>query len=146
MIIGKINDCKRYEPLVPGLTEEIEKLMKKDSCVPGRYEMEHGYYMIQAGKTTPIEDGVFETHKKYIDVQIVLQGEEILEWCESKKLKKESAYDSEKDVEFFSGRGVPIRITQGMCYILFEEDAHKACCHIENPSQYVKAVLKFRIG
>lgn len=145
MIINKIDQCKRYEALVPGLTEEVQKLMQKDSYEPGRYEMDHGYYMIQKGETTPIENGVFEIHKKYIDVQIVLQGEEVLEWNTTEKLERKSAYDKEKDVELFTGKGTSLRVTQGMCYILFEEDAHKACCHMDRPTQYVKAVFKFRI-
>lgn len=46
----------------------------------GRYEFDGGYFMVQKGTTRPLEEGTFEAHRRYIDVQIVVEGSEELAW------------------------------------------------------------------
>ena len=43
-------------------------------------------------------DGFFESHRKYIDVQVVVMGEETLELAEISRLPVKQAYDAERDV------------------------------------------------
>lgn len=145
MIIGYLNDWKTYERLLPML-EEIRKIALESGDKPaGRYETEWGFYMIQEGETYPAEEGVFESHKKYLDVQCLVDGFECMEWQDIRKLRTSEAYSEEKDVQFMHGSGNMSEICPGMFYVMFPEDGHKACCHVREAVTYRKVVAKIKI-
>lgn len=101
--------------------------------------------MIQKGTTVPSDTAVFETHEAFIDVQYLVAGQEVLEWNTPSKLDIVRPYDADKDVQLYRGNGMCMTVKPGTFYILFPEDAHKACCHQTIPTEYVKVVLKLII-
>ena len=145
MILDRIEGLRKYETLVPGISELVSRLWEMREKEAGRYEIGNGFYMIQKGVTGSLEDNLFETHEKYLDVQILTVGEELLEWESRDLLQCCQAYDEEKDLQLYRGKGTKMKITPGMCYILFPEDAHKACCHEVHETAYVKIVAKIRL-
>lgn len=147
MIIEDIKNIKKYEMLIPGISKAINKIQNLEEYHEGKIPLDDGgYYMIQEGITNSSEKMLFETHKRYIDVQYLLEGAEILEWSKKGSLAVKVSYDEKRDLELYFGEEEgQIYISQGMVYIMFPEDAHKACCHIEKPTRYVKAVIKIPI-
>ena len=77
-----------------------------------------------------ITDCLFEAHKKYIDFQFVLEGEEYISYSNQDALIEVKEYAPEEDIILLKGKDNPIHVSSGMFYILFPEDAHKGCCHI----------------
>lgn len=143
MIVDNLNKMSNYESIVPGLTKAINHIRSLDEYVVGKYYLEHGFYMIQEGYTVRLEDNLFEAHEKYIDIQIMMEGMEIVEWAKIDELTLLKPYDEIKDIKFYSGEGTPITIHSGMAYILFPSDGHKPCCHRqEESSKYKKVVIK----
>lgn len=111
----------------------------------GRYEQGDMYALVQEGLTNPIEVGNFESHRKYCDLQYMVEGEEILEWNDTIKLDEIISYDESKDSAFYSGMGNKISIEKDMFYILFPHDGHKCCVHADKQTNYRKVVLKLKI-
>ena len=72
MIIDRMENMMNYISVLPGLKKGIEKIRDLTEFIPGRHEFDGGFFMTQKGVTRPIEEGSFESHKKYIDVQILL--------------------------------------------------------------------------
>lgn len=142
MILDKLVNGEKYEKLIPGFASAIKEIAQLTSYKEGKYEISGGYYLIQKGTTSPVEKGCFETHKKYIDVQILIEGQEMLEWMPQDKLNVIQPYDEQRDVQFYQGTGKRLLIEPGMFYVMFPEDAHKACCHEQCPTNYLKIVLK----
>lgn len=145
MILDKIENYKTYIDIVKGIENGIQFIKNSDGLIVGRYEFDGGFALIQEGVTKPIEECVFETHRRYIDLQYIANGCEILEWAEQSDLEVISAYDEKKDIELKKGEGTQIEITKGLFYILFPNDGHKACCHIDNEKSYRKIVVKCEI-
>ncbi|PHV70240.1 YhcH/YjgK/YiaL family protein [Sporanaerobium hydrogeniformans] len=145
MVLTQIEHLYRYRQLIPALEEVITLFDSLKSYQVGRYELEHGFYMIQRGITKPIEEVMFEAHEKYIDIQYLVQGKELLEWNERSKLVCKKAYDEDKDISLYEGIGTQIKIKEGMCYILWPEDAHKACVHVGQREEYTKIVMKLKV-
>jgi len=113
---------------------------------PGRYELEMGMYaMVQEGTTKPVDQGLFEAHRKFIDLQMVITGEEIMQWADIADLKTQKAYDADRDAEFFEGTGTDIVVQAGMIYIMYAHDGHKPCGHREQATTYRKLVVKIPI-
>lgn len=147
MILDYYKNYKIYTPLVSNLEDGmrfVNTLLQKPE---GRYEGENGIFaMVQIGKTSDISKDQMETHEKYLDVQMVFEGEEIFEWEEAAELKIAAPYNSETDLTFYKGNGKRIFATEGMFYILFPQDAHKCRGKVYDEGQlYRKIVLKLPV-
>jgi YhcH/YjgK/YiaL family protein len=74
-----------------------------------------------------IDEGTFEAHKKYIDIQMVLDGSEYVAWAPINQLVVDVEYNPEKDVVRLNGSPQEImKINKGMAYICLPHDGHKA--------------------
>ena len=103
-------------------------------------------FLVQEGKTKPLDEGDFEAHRKYIDVQIILQGREEIAWADLGTLKTTEAYDEQKDKEMLGGEAeYTAMINAGTFWVALPQDAHKACKHTAAPSTYKKVVMKLPV-
>lgn len=145
MVIDQLARIEEYVSVIPHLKEALTCLEKNRDAVPGRYEFPGGFILIQEGTTSPIESGDFEAHRKFLDVQILLEGAETIAWADIDDLVVSVPYSEQADRSNHSGSGCPIPIRPGMFYICTPHDAHKACCHVETPTHFRKAVAKLRL-
>lgn len=89
------------------------------------------------------EIGYFEAHKNYIDIQILLKGEEIIEYTSVENLKVKDEYDPQKDIAFYfdtNNTVMPIKLEKGLFTVLYPHEAHKPQM-IYNELQNVKKVV-----
>ena len=145
MILDSMNNIARYYGLLPGLEEGVEFALTLKGKPTGRYDLGHGgiYCLVQEGDTSPYEEGHFEYHRKYVDVQILTDGAEVVGWQDTAALTEVYAeYDGTKDIAFLDGEGIPVLVKEGMFYLVFPEDSHMPCRHIQNKLHYNKLVLK----
>ncbi len=145
MIITNLELCSEYKKLIPDINKAVRTIKGLTEFKVGRYETNFGFYMLQEGETRPLKEALFETHNKYIDIQYIYEGEEVVEWADRACCLIAVLHDDEKDIAFFTAQEKDtIRFTakKGMCYIVFPNDAHKPCCHIDEPTQYKKVVFK----
>jgi biofilm protein TabA len=151
MIVDKIENAHLYTPLNDQLAKAFEILTDKalSQKADGRYEVDGDklYYIVQHYATKPVEECKLEAHKKYIDVQFIVSGQEIVYYTTVNGLKIETPYDQTKDVAFYK---VPaditaVNLTQGMFCILFPQDAHIPCCRVNGLSNVHKVVVKVRM-
>ncbi|WP_404996546.1 YhcH/YjgK/YiaL family protein [Caldifermentibacillus hisashii] len=148
MIIDALSMIDRYKELLPNIHDGIEKMESVKDWKPGeKYIFESGYVFFQEGTTKPLEEAQFEAHRNYVDVQVVLKGNEYLAWSELTDLTEIIPYNTEKDVQKFVGENAHMmKISEGMVYICFPWDAHKAVFHMDQPLQFTKGVIKLKIN
>jgi YhcH/YjgK/YiaL family protein len=72
------------------------------------------------------EEAVLEAHRKYIDIQLLLEGEERIGWKSLEDAEEESGpYDVEKDLIFYKDQPDDyIGLKPGQFAIFFPEDLH----------------------
>jgi len=146
MIIDMFSNLFFYKSMIKNLEKGIEAIKKQEKMEVGRYEFDGGFFMIQKGFTKPMEEGTFEAHRKYVDIQIVVEGSEDVAWRNLSDLMEETAYNEEKDAARFTGvTDHTIHVTAGMCYIAFPQDGHKPVRHVQNQQSYTKIVMKLPI-
>lgn len=94
------------------------------------------------------DDALFEAHRKYIDIQFMLAGQEKISVCDYKNCSSAIPYDEEKDIEFLnSSDWKDIEMHTGDFLILYPEDAHKPSISINNEKHHVrKLVIKVPIN
>lgn len=147
MIIDNITNVTKYAAILPQLEKVPDILAQIDLKNPDKVEYEDGFYFVQKGVTRPIEDTIFETHENYIDVQILLKGNEFMGWDIRPHLKVTQAYDPENDITIYSGKNSShaMNVHANTFYIFFPWDAHRAAFHIEKESEYVKLIIKLKV-
>ncbi len=145
MIICSWKDINRYQSVIPGLQEAVDFVNGLQSFEPGTYPLPHGKVMVQKGTTKPLENVKAEAHKKYLDIQLVMEGKEFCGWAKTEDMKLVGEFDIEKDCGFYEGNMIYFQIDPGMCYVLYPEDAHAPCKHLDVPSDYTKLVIKLEL-
>jgi biofilm protein TabA len=129
MILDTLNNAAKYAGLNFGLSEAFEFLDQ-----PGLAALEDGKYEIMGDRVYAIvahedgrtlSDGKLEGHRKYIDVQYIISGDESMGWSPRDGLSPASEYDSEKDLEFFEGESETVfKVPPGSFAVFIPTDAH----------------------
>ncbi|WP_175074703.1 MULTISPECIES: YhcH/YjgK/YiaL family protein [Terribacillus] len=146
MIFDLIENLVEYNSLNPKIGNGLKKFNEIEIDYNKRFEFDGGYLFFQEGTTTHIDEGTFEAHKKYIDIQIVLDGSEYVAWAPIDQLEVDVAYNVEKDVVRLNGNPeTTMKINKGMAYICLPHDGHKALKYIDKATNYKKAVIKIEI-
>jgi YhcH/YjgK/YiaL family protein len=93
------------------------------------------------------EDAKFEAHRKYIDIQYVISGTELMSVAPlSQKKDILSPYDAEKDVEFMTvGKSNSSIATQERFFIFFPSDIHRPGLKVDGNSPIKKIVVKVKV-
>ena len=153
MIIDHIKHIGFYEAVATGITaawKEIQQMLQeKGTLSDGSYELNsvpNGFFKVQRGTTKPLSEGTFESHKQYIDVQILLDGQEEMAWMELADLTEAIPYDTEKDAARWDGERMHhMLITKDMFYIAYPHDGHKAVSHVDEQHTFTKIILKLPV-
>ena len=89
------------------------------------------------------EDALFEAHRKYIDIQFMLSGQEKISVCEYSACKSSIPYDEDKDIEFLTTETFDdIEMHTGDFLILYPNDAHKPSINFNGQHHVRKLVVK----
>ena len=75
-------------------------------------------------------DGVFEAHRKYIDIQILFDGCEYIYSCDTESLAPRTEYSAEKDFLLYETPDAPaaeLPMKPGYFAMSYPHDAHKPC-------------------
>ena len=87
--------------------------------------------------------GSIECHKKYIDIQIIIDGVEQAGICDKNECKIIEEYNQEKDLEKLEGKVDLITLKKGCFVIFFPQDGHAPGLKVGNSENRVKkAVFK----
>ena len=94
------------------------------------------------------EDCFFESHKKYIDIQYMLKGEEIMDVCNLEDLEILKDYDEKTDFIKYKGKEENISsllIKENELAIFYPQDAHQPCIKTNQNKLIYKAVIKIPV-
>lgn len=94
----------------------------------GKQELEGEHLFVSVaeyyGKQKP--DALYESHKKYIDIQYLIKGEEIMGLTTLDKVTVKEPYNEEKDIAFYDFEGGDyLKATPENFFLFFPEDVHR---------------------
>lgn len=150
MIVDSIKNAALYKGNSL-LTEAFKFLNETDllKLQPGRNEIDGDklYCVTPKYETKPLSEGKFEVHRKYIDVQYIISGSEMICVRELAGLKG-SGYIIEKDIEKFETAEPYSRLIlhEGMFAVFYPHEAHMPCIQIDGPQQVMKVVVKVAVS
>ncbi|MBQ8886625.1 MAG: YhcH/YjgK/YiaL family protein [Candidatus Gastranaerophilales bacterium] len=85
-----------------------------------------------------------EAHKKYIDIQVVITGEEYMGYTNIENTTVSEEYDEKRDVMFLNGRVDKILATNQNFLIFYPEDAHMPALSVTTAQKVKKAIFKIK--
>ncbi len=123
-----ITNISSYRGISKDLDVVIDYIVDNDYCTEykegGRIDSRNFFNLcVFEGKTVLNEK--FEAHKKYIDLQYVLEGIESFEYALPKSLVESDPYDEKGDIYFLKGQGAPVDVPKGSFVLFFPDDAHR---------------------
>jgi YhcH/YjgK/YiaL family protein len=94
-----------------------------------------------------IEDSKFEGHKKYIDIQYVAEGSEMIGIVpESQVTKITDQYNPDNDIAFFAvGKFSEFKATPDRFFIFLPSDIHRPGVKVSDNSKVRKIVVKVKV-
>ena len=145
MICDRIENFGKYRTLHRQF-EDVALFLESEP-LPARSDGRHSvnndgaYVVIEEYQTQAISDCFIECHRKYIDVQVMIQGVERM----GVGLKSDcaaSAYDPERDFQKLEGPIDLLSFREGSFMIFYPEDAHMPKVRFEESASVRKAVFK----
>ena len=130
MILDHLQFAQRYQIIHPGLAKGFDFLRRNDlaSLADGEYEIDgrRVYAIIARGSGRGREDSLLEVHDRFLDIQYVVEGTDVIGWRQREQCYRVSTpYDAERDVAFYYDRPETwLVVPQRTFTIFFPEDAH----------------------
>ena len=151
MIIDRLENCDTYCGTWANLRKAFEFLKGFDAenAACGRYEIDGDrvYAMVLKSDTAPAVERKMEAHRRYIDIQYIAKGTEVIGYAPLAGLPVEQEYDSEKDIMLVTSKqDSMLRVDAGMFILLYPQDGHRPGCMADKPQSVMKVVVKVSMG
>lgn len=148
MIVDKASRMEAYRGLCEGLDKAFSFLASDVAplLAEGRHEIDGGalFAIISTSQTIPKDAEPYEVHRNYLDVHMVLEGEEWMGYAPRETLHEVRAYDPKEDCALLEGDGSWIRVTPGMFVVFGPNDAHQPSVALKEPNRVRKIVVKVK--
>lgn len=145
MVVDKIENYGRYVNISERLAKAFKYITTTNftTIAPGKYEVdgESIFAIVQEYETKAAVDCFLEGHFKYIDIQYIVSGEEIISVVPLTD-QMPVTINKESDYAFYECTTSPILISAGMFTIFFQDDLHKPCMKSGSVSKVKKVVMK----
>ncbi len=138
--IEKLQDknSPEYKTLLSTKVDECNKIVLDENC----------FVLEQAYITKNKENCFFESHKKYIDIQYMFKGDEIMEVENVNNLEVTTPYKEDLDYAKYaqSKDSSILKIRENELAIFYPNDAHMPCIKIGENKKIIKAVFKILVN
>lgn len=124
------------------------KILDLDNIPLGRYDVDDSmYYFVQEYETKNEQECKLESHKKYVDIQYIISGEERFKVASIENLIVAEDYDQDRDVMFWNSSEAMCSfvLTSGGYAVFYPNNAHKPGMFDETKSIVRKLVVKVRV-
>ena len=148
MILDTLQNYQLYSAINNRIAKGFDYLRTTDldSLQSGKHNIDGDtiFALVQEYITKPSDECKLESHKKYIDIQYVIRGEEMM-GVTTQNNQKIIEINEEKDYTFYEGTTSLVRVSKGMFTIFFPDDLHQPCVQTETISEVKKVVIKVMI-
>ena len=152
MIYSNISLPRSKSIYSPAIMKVLDFLATADfsTMEPGRHPIDGNdiFILLNTSTTSPSHERRAEAHKKYIDIQFMIEGVEDIGFaCLSKDITVDEDLLDEKDIIFYSDvkNESFVTLRAGDFAILFPEDIHRPLCKKDGCDTVRKVVGKVAV-
>jgi YhcH/YjgK/YiaL family protein len=148
MIIDKISNSEQYSKISERIAKGFAWIKENDlsQMESGTYKIDGDdiFAMLQEYDTKDSNDCKLEGHYKYIDIQYIISGTELMGFAPLYD-QKPVEINTENDYAFYDGGASFLKVDAGMFTVFFPEDLHMPCIKLEQSAHVKKVVVKVRL-
>lgn len=149
MIFDKLDNIDIYEGINENFKIAFDYLknieLSKLNTGVHKIDGDKVFAIVSEYETKNINDGLWEGHRKYIDIQYVARGKERIGISHIDSAEITQEYNQEADVLLGNSEGQYIDVNQGEFMILFPTDFHKPGVRKDEKENVTKIVVKVEI-
>jgi biofilm protein TabA len=152
MLVSDLDHIDHQIAGTPGLQKALTflRLHNIHDLADGKVEIDGDrvFALVQRYETMITDVPKFEYHRKYIDVQFIVSGEEVISWAPISLMTITEAYDEGKDICFGTvakGTWTPVHLQAGQLAVLWPEDGHAPKLAGSASSPVMKIVMKVAV-
>ena len=153
MIVAELEHLTGQIAPTPNMQRALDFLRQAHgSRLPdGKVEIDGNrvFALVQSYETVAASDPIlFEAHRKYIDVQYVAAGQEIIGWASTGRLDVTARYDEVNEAWFGTLPAASttfVRLTAGELAVLYPTDGHAPRLAADAPAAVKKIVVKVAV-
>jgi YhcH/YjgK/YiaL family protein len=147
MITDRLANGPLYHAVHPNFARAFAYLRSFDpDTADGVYPLGDGSEArVQRYHTRPVEEREWESHRRYIDIQYLVSGEESMLHADIGALHGATAYDDANDVILYAdamGPASSLGVLAGGFVIFYPHDGHRPGIALRAPAPVVKVVVK----
>jgi biofilm protein TabA len=136
VILDRIENAAIYRALGPNIARALDYLEHADfdAIADGRHEIDGDrvFAIVSHLELKPLAEALWETHRKYIDMQYVVHGMERMGFaCLRDDVPVAQPYDAQKDAAFYNVAGDFFSVPQGTFVLFAPQDIHAPGLRIE---------------
>ncbi|HGI7019572.1 TPA: YhcH/YjgK/YiaL family protein [Klebsiella aerogenes] len=146
MIIGNIHHLQSWLP--DALRQAIEhvKAHVNEATPLGKHDIDGNnlFYLISEDSTEPQAERRAEYHARYLDIQIVLRGQEGMTFSTLPAGEPQTDWLADKDIVFLAegAQEKTVILNEGDFVVFYPGEVHKPLCAVGAPAKVRKAVVK----
>jgi YhcH/YjgK/YiaL family protein len=149
MIIDKLNNVEQYYKLGVRIEKAFKYIENTDlsKIETGKYQIEGDkiFAVVSEYETKNLEQGLWEAHRKYIDIQYIISGKEKMGYCCMDDMKIAVKYNEENDIIFMNGQGDFFTVNEGSFALFTPKDAHMPSIRVDHSKCVKKLLVKILI-
>lgn len=150
MIVGNIHALQNWLPAE--LRQAIEHVKQHVTAQTplGKHDIDGNnvFMLVSEDSTQPIAERQAEFHQRYLDIQIVMRGQEGMTFSCLPAGEPHTDWLAEKDIAFLA-QGVQEKtlvLSEGDFVVFYPGEVHKPLCAVGKPDTVRKVVVKMRVG
>ncbi len=152
MLATDLRHMEHQIAMTPSMRTAIDFLKRADlgGLAAGKVEIDgqRVFATVQRYETAAAGTPKFEHHAAYIDVQVIVSGEEMIGWAPAELMTVTEAYSAERDICFGTipaGKWTPVHLQAGQLAVFYPEDAHAPKLAAGASSSVLKIVVKVAV-
>lgn len=149
MILDRIENYSLYSGLGINIKKGFDFLAKTDFAElnAGKYPVdgENMYLLINEYETKCSTECKLESHQKYIDIQLMIEGCELIGYVAKNKQQPTENFIDANDVMFYNEPATFFEVKQGEFTLFFPTDLHQPGIISGTKNKVKKAVLKIKV-
>jgi biofilm protein TabA len=147
--IDKIQFAKQYHLNQTAWDKAFPYLKNTDlkTLANGRHVIDgdNVYAIVTEAPTKDYDKTAFESHRKYLDLQYVITGEENMAKAPVTTVTVNKPYDEAADIAYYTGEGKIYTVPAGTFMLFFPSDAHRPNITPGGNKLVKKIVIKIKV-
>ncbi len=145
MILDTINNANFYKKLSKNIDAAIDFLQNNElkKIESGRHEVvgDEVYALVFDYETHPEIEDKWEAHRKYFDIQFIVEGTENIAIADISDMSPITDYIEKDDYQLFKGKGGSLLLKENDFIILGPRDVHQPGIQLGDTTNRIRKIV-----